>query len=138
MRTAPANCISSQPLSVSTLGIPHTNVFCYLQIRLKLRPELSPKVVSLVKQLASSGRKCNACKFYRHESVPQVQWLALPCFVRGCKEVHLIKGFLVRVDKQGQHMCHARSAPLRTPQLYCLEPLVGDTPLHEHLASCNK
>ncbi|WIA13540.1 hypothetical protein OEZ85_007112 [Tetradesmus obliquus] len=41
------------------------------KIRLKLRSELSPKVVSLVKQLASSGQKCNACKFCRHEPVPQ-------------------------------------------------------------------
>uniref|UniRef100_A0A383VB71 Uncharacterized protein n=1 Tax=Tetradesmus obliquus TaxID=3088 RepID=A0A383VB71_TETOB len=41
------------------------------KISLKLRPELSLKVVSLVKQLASSGQKCNACKFYRHEPVPQ-------------------------------------------------------------------
>ncbi|KAF6251927.1 hypothetical protein COO60DRAFT_576641 [Scenedesmus sp. NREL 46B-D3] len=43
----------------------------YGQIRLKLRPELSPKVVALVKQLASSGRNCHACKFYRHEPIPQ-------------------------------------------------------------------
>ena len=34
-------------------------------------------VVSLVKQLASSGQKCNACKFYCHEPVPQVMCLAM-------------------------------------------------------------
>eukprot|EP00775_Hariotina_reticulata_P003683 gene3683-3943_t len=41
-------------------------------IRVYLRPDLAPKTVSLVKQLATrKPGACKACKFYRHEPCPQ-------------------------------------------------------------------
>jgi hypothetical protein len=49
------------------------DAFHGLQIKIQLRPDLAPKTVSLVKQLATrKAGSCKACTFYRHEPSPQV------------------------------------------------------------------
>ena len=40
-----------------------------IKIRITPRPDLSPKIVQAVSELAASG-KCDGCRFYRHEPVP--------------------------------------------------------------------
>mmetsp|Transcript_38542 Transcript_38542/g.85818 ORF Transcript_38542/g.85818 Transcript_38542/m.85818 type:complete len:230 (+) Transcript_38542:15-704(+) len=42
----------------------------YGQIKLRPRPDLSPKIVLLVQQLADK-HECHSCKFYRHEPAPE-------------------------------------------------------------------
>lgn len=43
-----------------------------MQIRIRLRADLSPKTVKVVQQLAVWSA-CPVCKFYRHEPVPKVR-----------------------------------------------------------------
>ena len=42
----------------------------WLQIRIRPRPDVSPKIVDLVHKL-SEAKECSSCKLYRHEPAPE-------------------------------------------------------------------